>query len=66
MSLGKIRMSDFTGIYAPHKFHTTHKITSIQPKNSQFNSRKLHFKNDIVIVSKKKEYKSILAIELAV
>ena len=64
MLLGKIRMSDFTGIYAPQKFHITNQITSTQELTVQLkNSRTPHSKNDIVVVSKKWEYKSILVIE---
>ena len=62
MFLGKIRMSDFPEHMPLQSFNTTYQL---QPKNSEFNSRTPHLKNDIVIVSKKVEYKSILAIERA-
>ena len=57
MFLGKIRMSDFPEYMPLESF--------IQPENLEFNSRTPHFKSDIVIVSKKLEYKSILVIERA-
>ena len=41
MLLGKIRMSDFTGIYAPQKFHTTHQITSTQELTVQLKNTAL-------------------------